>query len=786
MSFIRTSIQLAWNLFFAAFALAALAFSTDTAPAQTALPEVVVRAPSPIVHRVPARRPSAPSTAPAAPAAPAEPAPAPAPAAEANLPGTLPIVTDQFATVTVVPNEEIRRSVGGTLGDMLFGKPGITGSSFAPGASSRPIIRGLDVNRVGIVENGVGGGGVSDLGEDHFVPIDPLSTNQVEVIRGPATLRYGSQSIGGVVAATNNRIPEALPVCGPTSPPLTEPLGVYKAPSSAPIPQGCATVETRTAVQSVDNGLEGAALLDAGGGNFAIHADAFGRRADDYRIPRYPYLVPPDPAEAPGATQPGAFNGRQPNSALRNSGESLGGSYVFRDGFVGLAVTQNDALYHIPGIDGEDHKTRIDAHQTKLTSKGEWRGPTDFIDAVRFWAGATDYKHNEVGLADDTNPASDGVRQIFTNKEQEARVEVQLVPVDLRFASLTTALGAQAGHQELTAPSPDNAGLWDPNSNHRVAGFLFNEFKFSDTTKGQIAGRIESVDLSGFGRSFPLSGGVVSTPVALEFAPKSASVGLIQNFVWDLVGSITAQYVERSPKPAELFSGGPHDATATFDKGNPGLKIEVAESVEVGLRRAVAPFRFEITAYYTRFNGFIFRRLTGNFCDGDTAVCGPAPGELKEAIYSQRDAIFRGGEFQSQWDIARLWNGWWGIEDQFDVVRATFTDGTNVPRIPPVRVGGGVFYRDANWLMRVNLLHAFAQHDIAVIGETPTAGYNLLKAEISYTKKLNPAEFGFREATVGLVGNNLLNEAIRNHVSYTKDEVLMPGRGVRAFANLKF
>jgi len=189
--------------------------------AQTTLPEVVVRAPSPIVHRAPARRPSAPSTAPAAPAAPAEQAPAPAPPApaEATLQGTLPIVTDQFATVTVVPNQEIRRNIarGGTLGDLLFSKPGITGSSFAPGASSRPIIRGLDVNRVGIVENGVGGGGVSDLGEDHFVPIDPLSTNQVEVIRGPATLRYGSQSIGGVVSATNNRIPEALP-CAPPPP----------------------------------------------------------------------------------------------------------------------------------------------------------------------------------------------------------------------------------------------------------------------------------------------------------------------------------------------------------------------------------------------------------------------------------------------------------------------------------------------------------------------------------------------------------------------------------------
>jgi iron complex outermembrane receptor protein len=535
----------------------------------------------------------------------------------------------------------------------------------------------------------------------------------------------------------------------------------------------------------VDNGLEGAVVVDGGGGNVAIQADAFGRRADDYRIPQYPYLTIPD---VPGATQPGAFNGKQPNSALRNSGESLGGSYVFRDGFLGLAITQNDALYHIPGIDGEDHRTRIDAHQTKLTSKGEWRGPTDFIDAVRFWAGATDYKHNEIGLADDTNPASDGVRQSFTNKEQEARVEVQLAPVDLRFASLTTALGAQAGHQELTAPSPDNAGLWDPNRNTREAGYVFNEFKFSETTKGQIAGRIENVDLSGFARSFPATGGTLSTPASLAFTPKSASVGLIQNFVWDLVGSVTAQYVERAPKPAELFSGGPHDATNTFDKGNPNLKIEVAESVEVGLRRAIAPFRFEITAYYTRFNGFIFRRLTGDFCNGDSAMCVPAgPGlDLKEAIYSQRDAIFRGGEFQSQWDVARLWNGWWGIEDQFDVVRATFTDGTNVPRIPPVRIGGGLFYRDANWLLRINLLHAFAQNDIAVVGETPTAGYDLLKAEVSYTKRLNPVEFGAKEITVGVVGDNLLNEAIRNSVSYTKDVVLMPGIGVRAFANLKF
>jgi iron complex outermembrane receptor protein len=114
----------------------------------------------------------------------------------------LPIVTDQFATVTVVPNEEIRRDGTAQLGDLLFSKPGITGSTFAPGAASRPIIRGLDVNRVGITENGTNAGGASDLGEDHFVPVDPLATNQVEVIRGPVRKSFVGVDCRGVSSAT--------------------------------------------------------------------------------------------------------------------------------------------------------------------------------------------------------------------------------------------------------------------------------------------------------------------------------------------------------------------------------------------------------------------------------------------------------------------------------------------------------------------------------------------------------------------------------------------------------
>ena len=789
--FVRRAFHISGASWLVLCGIGSNAMSQDAAPPPaTQLPEITVTSPSPIVRRnvVPARAPVRVSRA--VPGRTRTPAPAPqaqpAPAATAAQPGVLPIVTDQFATVTVVPNDEIRRQGGATLGDLLFSKPGITGSSFAPGASSRPIIRGLDVNRVGIFENGVAGGGASDLGEDHFVPLDPLSTSQVEVIRGPAALRYGSTSIGGVVSGTNNRIPDALPSCP------AAPFQSYGLPAKAPLanvePSGCVTAETRTAVSSVNRGIEGAVLLDAGGRDFAIHADAFGRTGGDYSIPSYPYLFDP--------TKP--FNGRQPNSAARTDGASIGGSYIFDGGFIGAAITQNDSLYHIPGIDAADHQTRIDAHQTKITAKGEYRPDSAAIDAVRFWAGATDYRHNELGLADPADLTTDGVRQTFTNKEQEARVEVQLMPFNARFATVTTAFGLQAGHQELTASSPDDPGslfngLWNPNRNTREAGYVFNELKFTDATKAQIAGRIEHVDLSGSTPNFPVDflpdgNPQVSTARNPSYTPKSGSVGLIQNLPGDLVASITAQYVERAPKPAELFSRGGHDATATFDIGNPNLTIETAKSVEIGLRRATGPLRFEATAYYTRFENFIFRRLTGVMCGSDFNSCGngdPTNG-LNQAVYSQRNAIFRGGEFQSQLDVAQLFGGIWGVENQFDLVRATFTDGTNVPRIPPVRVGGGVFWRDTNWLMRVNYLHAFAHTDVAVIAETPTAGYNLLKAEVSYRTKLDPAYFGAREMFVGIVGDNLLNENMRNSVSYTKDEVLMPGLGVRAFANFKF
>jgi iron complex outermembrane receptor protein len=742
-------------------AFSVLAAASGEAIAQQSLPTIEVGAASPI-RRAPAQ-PTPPRPAPgerrSLPARPSGPEPRATAETAQTQRGVLPIVADQFATVTIVTNEDLRRSPGATLGDALFARPGVTGSSFAPGAASRPIVRGLDNFRVRIQENGVGASGVSELGEDHAVPLDPIGANQVEVVRGPATLRWGSTAIGGVVNASNNRIPDALP-CRLAQAPFAQ-------------TQGCVTAETRGAVSTVDNGLEAATLADAGKGNFAIHADAHGRRASDYRIPAYPYLFPGE--------EPPPVYGRQPNSSNRSGGASLGGSYFFPGGFVGVAVTQFNSLYRIPGIEPTETNTRINLRQTRVSSKGEFHPQSAYIDSVRFWGGLTDYRHHELANEEGFN----GVQQTFTSKELETRVEAQSAPLQLPFAALTTAAGVQGWQQILTAPGREG-GLFDPSRTRSVAGFLFNELKFTERLRTQLAGRVEHATVSGSTPDLLID---PTLPVQRErnFTPRSGAIGFLYDLPDGLVASATAQYVERAPRAPELFSRGIHEATGTFDVGDPNLRIEAAKSVELGLRRPSGPFRFELTGFYTRFEGFIFRNLSGAVCEAQIASCAvDGDGELRQAVFAQRNATFRGVEFQSQLDLAPLLGGVFGAENQFDVVRATFSGGGNVPRMPPARLGGGLFWRDANWLLRVNLLHAFAQRNIDPVAETKTKGYNLLRAEISYRLLFEPGDPRGRSLTVGVVGNNLLNDDIRNSVSFRKDEALLPGANVRAFANMTF
>ena len=690
---------------------------TPTSAPPTELPEIVVTAPSPIAR------------------------PLAVEVRAGRRDDRLNVVDQSFATVTFVTAGELLRNGGKTLGDQLGNQPGITNSGFAPGAASRPVIRGLDNFRVRIQENGIGSQDVSDLGEDHAVPIDPLAAQRVEVIRGPATLRYGSTAIGGVVSVENNRIPSFL-----------------RAPGF--------NGEIRTSVSSVDRGFETSALADARAGNVALHADIYTRRGEDYRIP----------------------GGRQVNSFVRSNGESLGGSYFLPDnrGFVGLSFSHFTSLYGIPGANAVNSRTRIDLEQFKLASKGEFRIGGGFIDTIRYFVGGSVYRHKEEGL-NDTGRFETGA--VFKNREIEGRVEVQLLPIMTRLGQLTTAVGVQLGRQQI-GTSGEAGGLLQPTRTQTAAAFIFSELQLTQSTRLQAAGRVDHARVKGNGAIFPAdflgaTAPEIDDPRTRRFAPVSASLGLLQDLPLGFVGSLNGQYVERAPRSAELYSRGAHDAPGTFEIGDPNLKKETAKTIEIGLRRAAGPFRFEAAGYLTQYKGFIYRRDTGLRCDGDFASCGTGD-ELRQVAYTQRDARFIGAEVKAQYDLFEIGNNVYGVEGQYDIVRATFSGDERVPRIPPQRIGGGVFWRGGDaWLAKVTLLNVFSVKNIAP-EETPTTGYNLLNAELSYRTKLAGGPTGPVEITAGIAGTNLLNETIRNHVSFRKDEVVLPGRGVRGFVSVKF
>ena len=693
------------------------------AQAQEELPEITVRAPKPAKRRarVAARPPI--------------PAPAPVPA---NLPSTpeQPRADIPLASASLLTAEQVLGRGAASLGDTLGTMPGVSATSFSP-VASRPVIRGLGGFRVRTQENGIGSADMANLGEDHAVVIDPLAAQSVEIIRGPGTLRYGSQATGGVVSASNNRIPTTTPKNG-------------------------IAFETRGGLNSVSNGHDGAVQLDAGGGNVAIHADAYTRQAGDYRIP----------------------GGVQANSSYRAEGHAIGGSYIFDHGFVGMSFQDTAMTYFIPGIDSARVKNHIDLRQKKWTSRGEWRVGEGGIDTVRYWLGYTDYHHNEINGVG----ANAQIGSRFKNREFESRIEVAHLPFATMLGELRGSAGLQWSQRDLSVAGATES-LLAPARNANLAAFLFEELRIARRLRAQGALRIEQTETNGTGAQFPANylpppDQPAVFPVDRRFMPVSASAGLLYDLPHDIVARVTVQHIERAPDPIELFYKGPHDTPRTFEIGDPTMTLEKANTIELGFKRARGDTRFELSIYHTRYQNFIFKNFTGVRCNESFASCGTPGASYDQIIYSQRDARFTGGELQIEHDVARMWNGVFGVEAQYDIVHATFADGGYVPKIPPQRLGGGVYYRDASWTARINLLYAFAQTNLGAF-ETPTPGFNLLNAEISHTTTLPNGDWPVT-LTVGLKGENLLDDDIRFHQSYKKDEVLQPGRNVRLFASMKF
>jgi iron complex outermembrane receptor protein len=340
----------------------------------------------------------------------------------------------QLATIVdSVDRDEILRSGGASLADALANTPGVTGTGFASGAS-RPVIRGFDANRVRVLEDGIGSFDVSDVGPDHGVPIDPLSAQRIEVVRGAATLRYGSQAIGGVVNAINNRVPTQLP----DKPIATEFSGLYGS-----------NADTR----------QGSVLLDGRLGDFAVHADGFERRAADYDIP----------------------GGTLGNSFFRGSGYSLGSSYFFGANRVGGALVHYDSQYGIPGED-----TYIDMQQTKEMLRSSFAPDLGAFHTLNVDGGYADYEHSE--------RQPDGVTaSTFKDREWDARAEALFGKVGPFSAA---ALGGQVQQRNFSALG-EGADYLLPTATRSTAAFAFGDAPLSTRLHLHTGLRIESLRIDG-------------------------------------------------------------------------------------------------------------------------------------------------------------------------------------------------------------------------------------------------------------------------------------------------
>ena len=612
-----------------------------------------------------------------------------------------------------VDRSQILEQGGASLADALKEVPGIASTSFAQGAS-RPIIRGMDASRVRMLEDGLSSSDVSDIGPDHGTPIDPLSAQSIEVVRGAASLRYGSQAIGGVVNAINNRVPMTLP----------------DQPLSGTLSGGFDSV--------ADTG-EGAVMGDGRAGNLAVHVDGFYRHADDYDTPL----------------------GTQDNSFFHGFGQSVGASYFFGNddkSHVGASIQRYDAQYGIPSDD-----TYIDMRQTKVMTRSSFDLGSGFLKKFTFDGSFSNYVHDE-------DEPGGAVVTTFRNKEYDGHGELLLAPIG---PVQNIAIGGEVGRRNFSAVGEDSSYLF-PTLTTSEAGYIVTDSPLTDSLRLQVSGRVEHVRETGT----PASG----IDTVRDFTPVSGAIGAL----YDVGGAgavklgLTFSSTGRAPAITELFARGGHDGPNTFETGDPDLKIERANSLAASLRVNAGGFRFEGSAYSSWFHHYIYGELTGRTCD-DAGLCSiGGDGDLKELNYRQQGAHFRGLEGQASY--ALLDNGDHRLEVNAlaDYVRATFDDGSNVPRIPPYRYGGGLSWTSKPIDADIRFIHYGRQNDYGAF-DFATPGYNDLTASAT----LHPFAAN-RNIALSVVGQNLTDDVQRNAAALNRAEVINPGRNIRAVLTIGF
>jgi iron complex outermembrane recepter protein len=612
-----------------------------------------------------------------------------------------------------------------TLGETLAAMPGVSSSYFGPTAS-RPIIRGLDGERVRVLENGAASVDAASLSPDHAVPIEPLSIARIEVLRGPAALLYGSNAIGGVVNALSNRIPR-------------ERKSAFGADVSL---SGASGDRARTA----------AGRVQGGAGAFAFHVDASTRESDDVRTPTF---------ELDGETRD-----RIVNSALRANSFALGASAVNHRGFIGASVDRYDSKY---GIVASDDVT-IDMQRTRLTLAGA----TQFARVGSFsdLSGnvvMSDYKHAEI-----EGNGEIGTR--FANKGLEWRLEAKTRTI----GAWRGIVGASGERTRFTAVGEE--AFVPPNTTNVLAAFGLAQWK-QGASEANVGTRVEthrvrtSVTFGDDGE--PRFGEAQSKRNTLV----SASASFAQTLGAGIIARAALAHTERAPTYFERFADGVHIATAAYERGDANLPKETADHFELGFAWSANAHSVKANVYTTRFKNFIALEPTGETFEEEKDE-----GEHEEfPIYAFRavPARFVGFEFESS---TRVLSGARTLDltTRWDATRATNREsGEPLPRIAPMRIGAGAVFAQGGWRASAEVMHAFAQKKVPTAQlETPTESYTLLNASLSYAFSLG----GNASGKLALRGTNLTNALGYSATSFAqvRERAPLPGRGVGVSLDVSF
>jgi iron complex outermembrane recepter protein len=627
--------------------------------------------------------------------------------------------------VDVLSGQELQEAREATLGETLARQPGVGSTSFGPGAS-RPVIRGLGGDRIRVLQGGLGTADASNTSPDHAVAFDPLAARQIEIVRGPATLLYGSNAVGGVVNVIDGSIPDAVP----------------DRPLSATVDlAGGTSADERT----------GAAALSGGHGLFAWHADVLKRRTDDVAIPGFAESAALRAEEAAEGEVHEEPLGVLENSALESTGGSAGLAVIGRAASLGVAFSGFDTLYGVPGHAhaeegaAEEGPVRIDLTQRRLDLRGEVLAGFGPFRSARVRLGRSDYEHVEL--------EGDAFGTRFTNEAWEGRLELP----HRALGPVQGSIGVQAAHRDFAAIGAE--AFVPPTVTRSLAVFALEEVG-RGPVKLQLGARFESQDIDANGPS----------PETRSHDGASGSLGVLWSRDDDFSAGLTVARSVKLPTAEELFSNGPHLATRSFEVGDPDLERERSLGLDLSVKKRRGRVAGEVSVFANRFDGFIFEERTGDIEDG-----------LDVVRFVQQDADFVGAEATVTVDVLHREPEHLDVELMADTVRAERRDtGEPLPRITPARVGAALHYRGERWSGRVEVRRTAAQDRVEAL-ERPTDGFTFLNASVGYRFFA-----GRTVVDVLLRGTNLTDAEGRNHVSFLKDEVPLPGRDVRLGLRVAF